>query len=182
MDNFQTFQVENYPNYDSNMYINQDELGQSSTRRNRIIQTIVDIIVIIIIFIIFGMIYLFQEPRIRYFTCADTDINFPYKKDTIPFWAVGIYATLAPLIIIILVELVNASLYPCQINSKNLSGGERCIQFFICTFHAISLFVLGISISLTLTETGKQPTVVAGLANFNCIELTNKKKIKSKSY
>jgi hypothetical protein len=150
----ENFQVGNYSNYDSNMYINQDELVQTSTRRNRIIQTIVDLVVIIIIFIIFGVIYLFQEPRIRYFTCADTDIFFPFKKDTIPFWAVGIYATLAPLIIIILVELVNASLFPCQMNSKNLTGGERFVQFCICTFHAISLFVLGISISLTLTETG----------------------------
>lgn len=51
--------------------------------RHRILQTIVDLIVIIIIFVIFGLVYLFQDPKIRYFTCLDTDIFYPYKEDTV---------------------------------------------------------------------------------------------------
>jgi hypothetical protein len=51
--------------------------NHKSTNKHRIIQTIVDFIVIIIIFIIFGFVYLFQDPKINYFTCDQSDIFFP---------------------------------------------------------------------------------------------------------
>ena len=55
----------------------EDLLNQKSTNKHRIIQTIVDFVVIIIIFIIFGLVYLFQDPKINYFTCDQSDIFFP---------------------------------------------------------------------------------------------------------
>jgi hypothetical protein len=57
----------------------EDLLNQKSTNKHRIIQTIVDFIVIIIIFIIFGLVYVFQDPKINYFTCDQSDIFFPNK-------------------------------------------------------------------------------------------------------
>jgi hypothetical protein len=51
--------------------------NHKSTNKHRIIQTIVDFIVIIIIFIIFGLVYVFQDPKINYFTCDQSDIFFP---------------------------------------------------------------------------------------------------------
>ncbi len=50
---------------------------------NRIIQTVVDLIVIICIFIVFGFVYIFQHPKINYFTCDDTDIFYPLKPNTV---------------------------------------------------------------------------------------------------
>jgi len=57
----------------------EDLLNSKSTNKHRIIQTIVDFIVIIIIFIIFGLVYIFQDPKINYFTCDQSDIFFPNK-------------------------------------------------------------------------------------------------------
>ena len=51
--------------------------NHKSTNKHRIIQTIVDFIVIIIIFIVFGLVYVFQDPKINYFTCDQSDIFFP---------------------------------------------------------------------------------------------------------
>ncbi|CAF0888758.1 unnamed protein product [Brachionus calyciflorus] len=102
------------------------------------------------------LLYFTVQPRIRYFTCDQSDVFMPFKEDTVPFWAVGIFATIGPLFFILIVELLNARLLPFQINKKNLSLRERRRKFFICTFHGISLFILGIAITLLLTEIGKK--------------------------
>jgi hypothetical protein len=128
---------------------NQDILKHSSIK-NRIIQTVIDVIVIIVIFIIFGIVYLTVDPKIRYMTCDESDIFFPFKEDTIPFWAVGVFATIGPIIFIIFIELFNAKLLPLQ-KTKNISGRIRRRKFFICLFHSLSLFILGIGITLLLT-------------------------------
>ena len=130
--------------------------SSAQSHRKRIIQTIVDIVVIIVIFLIFGLVYLLFDPRIRFLTCDQSDIFFPYKEDTIPFWAVGIYGTVAPILFIVGIELLNARLLPLQVNKQRLTRSERCRKYFICTFHALSLFGLGIALTLCLTEIGKR--------------------------
>lgn len=124
--------------------------------RKRIVQTIVDLIVIIVIFIIFALVYKLFDPKIRYMTCDQSDIFFPYKEDTIPFWAVGIYATIGPILFIIGIELLNAALLPFQMNKLKLTTQARIRKFFVCIFHALSLFILGIALTLCLTEIGKR--------------------------
>ena len=123
---------------------------ESSFNKKRLVQTLFDLIIIIIVFVIYGLVFL-MDPKILYFTCDQSDIFFPYKSDTIPFWAVGLYCTIGPVIIIICVEILNAKLLFFQ---KKKEGGLR--SFLICLFHAISLFALGIAITLLLTEIGKR--------------------------
>lgn len=130
--------------------------GQKSQLSKRVVQTVIDLVVIVIIFTIFILVYYLVDPKIRYLTCDQSDIFMPFKEDTVPFWAVGVYATIAPLIFITLIELLNARLLPLQVNKKNLSLKERRRKFFICLFHGVSLFVLGIAITLLLTEIGKR--------------------------
>ena len=84
-----------------------------------------------------------------------SDISFPLIADTIPFWAVGIYGTAGPILLIILIELGNARLLPFQ-NRNELSFGLLFRKFGIFLFHGLSLFILGISIVLLLTEIGKR--------------------------
>lgn len=138
--------------FDTNFEMEADDYySGESTKRRRIVQTVMDFVVIILIFIVFILVYFLVDPKIRYFTCNDTDIWFPYIDDTIAFWVVGIYGILGPLIIILVVELLNANFLPCQKEKEN-----RCRSFWIAFFHAISLFVLGIALVLTLTEIGKR--------------------------
>lgn len=127
-----------------------------SNYRKRVAQTLVDLIVIIIIFAIFILIYIFFDPKVRYMTCDQSDIFFPYAKDTVPFWAVGIYGTLGPIVFILLIELINARVLPFQKNKFDQTPKERLRKFFVCTFHALSLFILGIALTLCLTEIGKR--------------------------
>ncbi|CAF0856047.1 unnamed protein product [Brachionus calyciflorus] len=124
---------------------------QKSQLINRLVQTIVDFVVIAIIFSIFLIVYYKVEPKIQYFTCDESDIFMPYKDDTIPFWAVVLYATIGPIIFIIIIELINAKIQPFRKNSK-----EKLKKFLICFLHGLSLFVLGIVITLLLTEIGKR--------------------------
>jgi phosphatidate phosphatase len=124
--------------------------------KKRIVQTVIDVIVIIIIFIAFILVYALVDPKILYFTCDQSDIFMPLKPDTVPFWAVPIYSVLGPLIFIILVEILNSKLFPGQPNKRNLSLRSRGRQLLICAGHSISLFVLGIAITLLLTEIGKR--------------------------
>lgn len=82
------------------MDVDEYQSGES-TKARRIIQTVMDFVVIILIFIVFILVYFLVDPKIRYFTCADADIWFPYIDDTIAFWVVGIYGILGPLLIIL---------------------------------------------------------------------------------
>ncbi len=132
------------------------ERQQKFVNRKRLFQTVVDFIVIVIIFIIFAIVYTTVKPKIRYFTCNENDIFYPYKEDTIPFWAVGIFGFLGPLVFIIIVELLNSKILPFQKNYDNLRISQRLKIFAICTFHALSLFLLGVSVTLLLTEIGKR--------------------------
>lgn len=141
-------------NFNNNQFHNFEmeyEYENKSTLWRRIVQSIADLVIIIVIFVIFVLVYFLQDPKIRYFTCADDDIWFPYIEDTIPFWAVGIFGILGPLVIIIFVEILNANFCWFQKEKEN-----RCRTFWICLLHAISLFVLGIAVVLTLTEIGKR--------------------------
>lgn len=145
------------PTTTSTLNNNNNEITHRSNLRNRVIQTIVDIIVIIIVFLAFSIVYTTLNPNLRYFTCDQSDIFYPYKPDTIPFWAVGIYATIGPILLILIVEAINERVIPfiCK-NKYNIEGSERRKRYFVCVFHALSLFVLGISITLLLTEIGKR--------------------------
>lgn len=119
---------------------------------SRIMQFIVDLAVIIIIFIIFIFVYFFVDPKIRYMTCADSDIVFPYIANTVPFYAVGLFATIGPLLTILIVELLNLKILSCEARTSR----RTCRTYLICVFHAISLFALGVGITLLLTEIGKR--------------------------
>jgi phosphatidate phosphatase len=83
------------------------------------------------------------------------DVSYPYIKDTISFVAVGLYCTIVPIVIIIIVELLNAKILPFQ-NKKNLPRNFFLKRFGVSLFHGLSLFVFGISIVLLLTEIGKR--------------------------
>ena len=89
------------PSYDENIQITTE-----STRRQRIVQTIVDFVIIVIVFVIFAFVYGLVDPKTRHFYCNDTDIFFPYYPDTIPFWAIGIAGFFGPFLIILLTEIV----------------------------------------------------------------------------
>lgn len=77
-----------------------------STKRGRICQTVLDLAIILSTAAIFGVVYKLVDPKIRYFYCNESDIFHPYIKDTVPFWAVGIFGICGPVLIILLVELV----------------------------------------------------------------------------
>ena len=83
-----------------------------------------------------------------------SDISFPNLPDVIPFYAVGLYGVIGPIIAIVLVELFNSRVFSGQ-NSDKIKD-SRLRQFGICVFHGISLFVFGISAVLLLTEIGKR--------------------------
>lgn len=84
-----------------------------------------------------------------------SDISFPYKKDTIKFWVVGLYGFLGPLVVIIFVEALNAKILPFQ-NKNGESLNLMLRRFGIYLFNSISLFIFGASIVLLLTEIGKR--------------------------
>lgn len=147
----------NNNNNNNNQAVDDDVSTRESTNRKRIVQTLVDLFVIIIILVIFGLVYILLDPNIAYFQCNDTDIFYPYKKDTVAFWVVGIYGAIGPIIFIVLVELLNAKIINfCSDRPSNMNSRSKLRTFMICTFHSISLFLLGIAITLLLTEIGKR--------------------------
>ena len=125
-----------------------------SSLLHRIIQIITDLIVIIIILVILALVYFLVDPTIGFFTCNDTDIFFPYKPSTIPFWIVGVYGIVGPLLFILFIELLNSRVLPFQ--SKERTVKQCCKTFFVCFFHGTSLFFLGLSLTVCLTELGKR--------------------------
>ena len=83
------------------------------------------------------------------------DITFPYMADIVPIWGVGLYGILGTVTVIIIVEIFNAKLVPCQAGDER-SGREKFRTFSIVIFHSISLFIFGVGVQLLLTEIGKR--------------------------
>ncbi len=84
-----------------------------------------------------------------------SDVSFPKSQDTIEIYVVGLYGTLLPLFLIILIEFYNADLFFWQNKTKTDRLG-RFRKFGICIFHGLSLFLLGAAMCLLLTEIGKR--------------------------
>ena len=143
-------QSNQYPGYDN--VVRNNNSVQNNSYKNRLIQIIIDLLIIVIIFVAFIIVYTKLPPRIRYFHCSETDIFFPNLPDTIPFYAVGLYGTIGPILIIFIIEALNASIFPLQKNKTN----DRWSVFGKCFYHAISLFILGIGMTLLITEIGKR--------------------------
>jgi phosphatidate phosphatase len=119
----------------------------------RVVQIIVDLAVIIILFIVFALVYALFDPKISYFTCNDSnEISYPYKPDTVEIWVVGVYGVIAPCLFIILVELKNSKIFIKYSDPRS----KKLKIYFIYVFHALSLFALGIALTLLITEIGKR--------------------------
>lgn len=125
--------------------------GSYSTKVSRIIQIVFDLFIIIAVFAVFLFVYFLVEAKFRYFSCDESDIFYPYLEDTVPFWVVGIYGVLGPIIIIIGVEFLNGNFLWFQKEKT-----DRGRKFWISLYHALSLFVLGCAVVLCLTEIGKK--------------------------
>ncbi|CAF1148537.1 unnamed protein product [Brachionus calyciflorus] len=136
-----------------------EESNNAPQLKNRLFQIFFDLFAITIIFIAFILIYTLMKPYTNYFFCNDTDIFYPYKPDTVELWVVAVYGVLGPIFFIILTELKNSKIINFNSKSRELNKNSKRIKvktFFICLFHALSIFFLGIAISLLITEIGKR--------------------------
>lgn len=140
----------------SNYRNNQENAPSNSHLRDRIIQIFIDLICIVLTFVAFILVYFLLDPKIRGFFCTDTDIFNPYKDDTVEFWVVGVFGTVGPVVFIITIELINSKLILCNYTKRNYTPRYKRKLFAVSAIHALSLFVLGISITLLLTEIGKR--------------------------
>jgi phosphatidate phosphatase len=143
--------------FDINEELNEKKTSRNllkkSELKNRIIQTVFDFIIICCNFFIFAMVYFLVNPKIAYFTCDMSDISYPYKSNTIDEFVVDIYGVLGGILVIIFVEIYNGF----YINSSNdILVSEKLKTVIVCSLHAISLFILGISATLMMTEIGKR--------------------------
>jgi hypothetical protein len=119
---------------------------EPSETTNLVLLIIYDLITIALVFAIFIFVHYLLDPRLAYFTCDQSDVFYPYLTDTVPFWAVGVYGVASPIIIILIIEIVRA-----QVCSANKLSAR---QIFVSIYNFISLFVLGIGITLVITEIG----------------------------
>lgn len=134
----------------------EEESDESITEnfvKKRIFQITFDFACIIITFVAFILVYLYVDPKNGVLFCNDTDIFNPYYDDTIAFWVVGIYATIGPILFIIFIELINSKLILCK---NKLKITKKRKLFVISFLHGLTLFILGIGITLLVTEIGKR--------------------------
>ena len=95
----------------------------------------------------------------NYFFCNDTDIFYPYKPDTVELYVVALFGVLGPVFFIILTELKNSRVIDVEAKCRELNRNvvkHKKRTFFICLFHALSIFALGIAVTLLITEIGKR--------------------------
>lgn len=118
---------------------------RSVAKSIRLQQIVLDLIIIVATFLTFIFINVFLDPKISYVTCDQSDVFHPKLEDTIPFWAVGLYATIAPIIIILAIELLQR-IFP--------EGRKSVLATFLDIYHYLSLYAQGIAITLLLTEIG----------------------------
>jgi phosphatidate phosphatase len=112
--------------------------------KKRIFQIVCDVGVILAIGIIFLLVNSYVQPFERGFYCNDNDIFYPLLPDIIPAYAVGLFGILGTIVAIILIEIFNIH--------KNFNTK----QLLISIYHGLTIFLLGLIVTLLLTEIGKR--------------------------
>ena len=115
-----------------------------SVSKKRIFQIICDIVVVLGIGIIFLLVNSFVKPFERGFYCNDNDIFYPLLPDIVPSYAVALFGILGTIIFIILIECLN------------FFQNSSTKQSLISLYHGLAIFILGLVITLLLTEIGKR--------------------------
>ncbi len=115
------------------------EHHHDSSNVKRVLQALVDFLVVSLLAIGFGLVYLYLPPYIGYFSCDQSDIFYPFKEDTIAFWVVGLYGTLAPILVILAVELANSRILDC---GRSSSSKLRIVskKAKVCYFNYLIIF------------------------------------------
>ena len=97
------------------------------------------------------LVYLLVNPFDRGFYCTDETIRFPYKADTVPLWAAGLYGVCAGIFFVIVAELYLSR--PCCVNEEKFDSHQN--KFILNSIHGVLLYSLGAISTLLITEVGK---------------------------
>ncbi len=147
-----------------NTYEPQHQLGsasdslESSLKSSQSAFTVfIEFLCILILAGIYTCIELFSLPTIAYLTCDQTDILLPYRRDTITTLEMIIFGFLFPTFFIILIELINSKALNnrCS-NQKKINDKKRVSKFREYVLHAFTLFLLGMFVTVVITEVVKR--------------------------
>ena len=143
---------------DFHEYIELDEIEivrMKDLLSKKVGQTVVDIICIILTLAATILVHVYVKPVIKGFYCDNTDIFNPNLPDKVPFIVVVMYGTLVPIGFILLIELFNSNILKCLRKNITVPVSYRK-QFIVSIAHATSLFILGLNLTLLVTEVGKR--------------------------
>ena len=139
-----------------------NEYKIKSNLKFRLIQFIFEFVLICVLMGAFGAMGLFYTPRNAYIACTDNEIMYPLLSEKITLWMAALYCIIPMLVAIFVLELVNSGLV-CgeeqdedEARIKKITKGMKFKTFLICVFHAISLFGLGLSATLFISELCKR--------------------------
>lgn len=121
--------------------------------KDRMTQIFFDLVVIVFVIILLVIVTKNIDPKISGFYCNENDLFYPYKSYSISNLTLMIAGTFVPILVILMIELINILAF---FKANSTTTLTRRKQFFIITFHAISLFLLGLGITLLLNEIGKR--------------------------
>ncbi|CAF0754875.1 unnamed protein product [Brachionus calyciflorus] len=122
-----------------------------SKRKQRVLQALADFATVILISSVFLIIFVMVKPFPRGFYCTDESIRFPYKADTVPLWAAGLYGVISGAFFVIVSELYLSR--PCCANMESFDRRQN--RFILNSIHGVLLYALGAISTLLITEIGK---------------------------
>jgi phosphatidate phosphatase len=119
---------------------------------HRLVQILVDLFIISIIGSALITVYKLVDPNEIGFYCNEIDIFYPVKSEIISLKVLLLFGLLGTSLTIIFIECISTS---CDFNDSGMSI-TRGRQILVSTYHGLSLFFLGASITSLLTEIGKR--------------------------
>lgn len=102
---------------------------------------------------------LYSLPSIDYLTCDQTDILRPYRPDTITTIQMIVFGFLIPTGFFIAIELVNSQAVAdacSQTKTPGFKKANRIRTFREHLLHAFTLFLLGMFVTVLITEVAKR--------------------------
>ena len=108
----------------------------------RCLQIVSDGCVLLLVLAVYALLNLYMSPTQAYLTCGEIDQIYPFKSNTVSTPVLFIYGFFGPLFFILVVELLNSKL-----DMRKLK---------VCVYEAVSMFVLGLAITMFLTELAKR--------------------------
>lgn len=141
---------------DSSLMLDNDDEKKTKNAMKWFILIAFDFLCILLILILYALVALYIKPKENGYFCNDSSILYTYHESTISQSVILLFGVLAPILCIFVCEIISFRIFKLKKKEKIEYTELKKTWFFVSIWQTLSLFLMGLIITLFLTELGRR--------------------------